>query len=111
MPQHDFAAQRAETVAAFDDLQAKHGLPEVADVDYFFVPTNDGADWKPLAKALSHEGFACAFHAAQGEDPACLCATLSDQIISATGIWIGEELATRTALDHGFAPDGWGLEG
>ncbi|NVL02862.1 ribonuclease E inhibitor RraB [Ruegeria pomeroyi] len=108
---HDFAAQRAGTVAAFNELQAEHGLPEVADVDYFFVPARDGADWRPLAEELSREGFACEFFEAEGEDAPYLAATLPDQIISATGIWIGEELATRTALPHGFAPDGWGLEG
>ncbi|OED48248.1 ribonuclease E inhibitor RraB [Leisingera sp. S232] len=108
---HDFTAQRAETVAAFDDLQAEHGLPEVADVDYFFVPARDGADWHPLAEELSRDGYACAFMEAEGKDPAYLIATLPEQIISATGIWIGEEVATRAALSHGFAPDGWGLEG
>jgi hypothetical protein len=107
---HDFAAQRAETVAAFDDMQDKHGLPEVADVDYFFVPTTSDCNWQPLAQALSREGYACTFHDAEGDTPAYLTATLPEQIISATGIWIGEELATRAALEHGFAPDGWGLE-
>ena len=108
---HDFETQRAETVAAFNDLQAKHGLPEVADVDYFFVPARDGADWRPLAEELSKEGFSCEFFEAEGEDPPYLSATLPDQIISSAGIWIGEELSTRAALAHGFAPDGWGLEG
>lgn len=108
---HDFESQRVETVAAFNDLQAKHGLPEVADVDYFFVPARTGADWRPLAEELSKEGFSCEFFEAEVEDQPYLSATLPDQIISSAGIWIGEELSTRAALAHGFAPDGWGLEG
>ncbi|UWQ63594.1 ribonuclease E inhibitor RraB [Leisingera caerulea] len=110
---HDFAAQRAETVAAFNDLQAGHGLPEAADVDYFFVPARDGADWRKLAEELSREGYLCSWVSGKdaGGGSPYLAATLPDQIISATGIWIGEEVATRAALSHGFAPDGWGLEG
>ncbi len=110
---HDFETQRAGTVAAFNDLQAEHGLPEAADVDYFFVPARDGADWRALAEALSREGYSCSWvSAADSEDGApYLIATLPEQIISATGIWIGEEVATRAALSHGFAPGGWGLEG
>ena len=110
---HDFDAQRAGTVAAFNDLQAEHGLPEVADVDYFFVPARTGADWRPLAEELSREGYSCSWVSAdeaEGGGP-YLAATLPDQIISATGIWIGEEVATRAALSRDFAPDGWGLEG
>ncbi|MBY6066786.1 hypothetical protein KUW17_08545 [Leisingera aquaemixtae] len=110
---HDFDAQRAGTVAAFNDLQAEHGLPEVADVDYFFVPARTGADWRPLAEELSREGYSCSWVSAdeaEGGSP-YLAATLPDQIISATGIWIGEEVATRAALSRGFAPDGWELEG
>lgn len=114
---HDFAAQRAETRAVYNDLQDQHGLPEFADVDYFFVPTSDEADWRPLADALSKEGYDCEWFAADpddeeesDEDP-YLIATLADQMISADAIWVGEELATRIALDHGFAPDGWGLLG
>ncbi|MCD9149543.1 ribonuclease E inhibitor RraB [Pseudophaeobacter flagellatus] len=111
MPQ-DFDTQRDETVAAFNALQAEHGLPEVADVDYFFVPTHDGADWRALAEELSRSEYSCTYVSAdEAEDGTpYLAATLPDQMISATGIWIGEEVATRAALKHGFAPDGWGLE-
>ena len=107
---HDFETQRAETVAVFNKLQAEQGLPETADVDYFFIPAGDGANWEKLAEELSDQGFACRYYEAEGDDPPYLVATLPEQLISATGIWIGEELATRAALSHGFAPDGWGLE-
>ncbi len=108
--EHNFAAQRAETVAVYNELQEQHSLPDVADVDYFLIPTSDEADWRPLADVLTREGFECQFFEDDGEDAAFLQATLSDQAISADGIWIGEETATRIALEHGFQPDGWGLE-
>ncbi|MGI3165309.1 ribonuclease E inhibitor RraB [Pseudooceanicola sp. 200-1SW] len=108
---HDFAAQKAETLTAYGEMQAEHGLPEVADVDYFFVASDEGADWRPLADALTRQEYVCQYVEAEGEEAAYLVATLPDQAISAEGIWIGEELATRAALEHGYAPDGWGLEG
>lgn len=109
---HDFATQKTETRAVYEEMQAEHGLPEVADVDYFLVPTSEEADWRPLAEALTLQGFDCQFidDDEEAELP-YLVATLPDQAISAEGIWIGEETATRAALEHGFAPDGWGLEG
>ena len=108
---HDFVAQKAETVAFYNDLQAEHGLPEVADVDYFLIATSQDADWRPLADQLSRDGYECQFVDGDAEESPYLVATLPDQIISAEAIWIGEEVATRAALMHQFAPDGWGMEG
>ena len=74
---HDFAAQQAETFAVYADLQSKHGLPEMADVDYFFVPTSDEADWRPLADVLSRQDYVCQYiEDDDGEGP-YLMATLS----------------------------------
>ena len=105
---HDFAAQKAETFATYAELRDGPGLPEFADVDYFLVPGDDNADWRPLADLLTREGFDCQW---VEEDGPCLVATQADQFISADGIWLGEEVVTRAALDHGFVPDGWGLMG
>lgn len=105
---HDFAAQRAETQRVFAQLDADN-LPEIADIDYFFVPVTPGADWTPLAEALDEDGYDCAW-IEDAEGP-YLCATLPDQMVTSAGIWIGEEVATRLALPHGFRPDGWGFEG
>ena len=94
------------------DLQDQvHGLPDEADVDYFFVPDTADTDWRPLAEALSREGYDCQWNDEEDGEQGYLTATLPDQIISADGIWIGEEVATRIALEHGFHPDGWGLMG
>jgi Regulator of ribonuclease activity B len=109
---HDFTAQRAETMSVYADLQANHGLPEIADVDFFFVPETESSDWRSLAEQLSNDGYECQYITDQGDGaPPYLVATLPDQIISASAIWISEEVATRAAIDHGFRPDGWGLEG
>lgn len=107
---HDFTAQKAETTATYSEMQAEHGLPDVADVDYFFVPATDEADWRALADVLSRADYICEYIEEDGEEP-YLVATLTDQAVSAEGIWIGEDVASRAALDHGFTPDGWGLEG
>ncbi|SMX26555.1 hypothetical protein TRP8649_00637 [Pelagimonas phthalicica] len=108
---HDLAAQKAETFATYEELQSEHGLPEIADVDYFFVPSSDEADWRPLADTLSRADYTCEYIEPEDGEAPYLVATLMDQVVSADGIWIGEEVATRAALEHGFTPDGWGLEG
>lgn len=105
---HDFAAQQGETHRVFAELSVDD-LPEVADIDYFFVPTHQDADWTPLADVLGEDGYDCAW--VEDDEGPYLVATLPDQMISAAGIWIGEEVATRQALAHGFRPDGWGFEG
>ncbi len=107
---HDFASQKAETFATYAELRAEHGLPDEADVDYFLIPAQEGADWRVLAEALTLDGYDCQW-IEDDEGAPYLVATLPDQAISATGIWLGEEVATRHALEHGFAPDGWGMEG
>ena len=111
---HDFAAQKAETTATYNELNGSGDLPSTADVDYFFVPTSQDADWRQLADTLSRADYICEYiepeDGAEGETP-YFVATLTDQAISAEGIWIGEDVATRAALDQGFTPDGWGMEG
>lgn len=104
---HDFAAQRAETNVAFADLEDKDSLPDIADIDYFLVPNGEEANWKPLAEDLTRQGYDCQW--IDDEGAPYLMATLPDQALSATGIWLGEEVATRTALSYGFLPDGWGF--
>lgn len=110
---HDYAAQRIETFAAFDDIVENAGLPESADVDYAFLPGPD-ADWAGVMRALGGHGYDCEKVEADADAPDSsdwLSATLPDQPISALAIWLGEEMATRVALAHGFTPDGWGFSG
>ena len=105
---HDFDAQKAETFATYHELSEGSQMPDTADVDYFFVPASDTADWRALADALSREGFDCEF--VEDDGAPYLVATLGDQAVSAGSIWTGEEMATRIALSHEFTPDGWGFE-
>lgn len=106
---HDYAQQRAETESVFADLQAEHDLPDEADIDYFFMPVSDDADWRPLADILSRADFDCEWIEDEEDEPPYLVATLAEQPVSALSVWTGEELATKIALDHGFTPDGWGF--
>lgn len=103
---HDYKAQKAETYAVFADLQAKVDMPDTADIDYMFV-AGPAADWDALEKALDEAGL----DAERETDNAApyLVAILCDQPISALTIWMGEEMATKIALQHGFTPDGWGF--
>ncbi len=109
---HDLDAQREETFATFAELSSEHGLPDEADIDYFLVPASEDADWRPLADTLSKAGYDCQWVEGEtDEDPPYLIATLPESAVTAMSIWIGEEVATKEALAHGFKPDGWGLEG
>jgi len=102
----DFAAQKAETFATFAEIQAQADVPETADVDYMFVAT-DGADWGAFETALDMAGFD-AERELDNDEP-YLVAILADQPISALTIWMGEDMASKIALKHGFTPDGWGF--
>lgn len=106
---HDFAAQKAETLSVYEDLQLNNDLPDMADIDYFFVAQSEDADWRALADVLTRQGYECEFIEDDGDTP-YLVASVREQALSAEGIWISEEVATQHALNHGFVPDGWGFE-
>ncbi|MEC7963213.1 MAG: ribonuclease E inhibitor RraB [Pseudomonadota bacterium] len=106
---HDFDSQKAETFSAFSDLQAEGPLPTEADLDLFFVPVDADADWRPAAQALADLGFETQWITGAEDEPDTLIATMADHLISAAAIWTAEELATKAALENGFAPDGWGF--
>ena len=103
---HDFAAQKAETYAVFADIQAQADVPDFADVDYMFE-AGAGANWDAFEAALDAAGFDC--ERETGDGAPYLVAILADQPVSALTIWMGEEMATKIGLLHGFTPDGWGL--
>ncbi|MFZ5964761.1 ribonuclease E inhibitor RraB [Thalassococcus sp. BH17M4-6] len=109
---HDFAAQKAETYATFARIRDEAGtLPDTARIDYAFLP-GDTPDWDAVLAALAEQGFDCARVEPgpdDGPDGPWLEASLTDQPLSASAVWLGEEMATRTALPFGFRPDGWGF--
>lgn len=90
-------------------MAAENDLPEMADLDLFFLPASEDAHWPALADALTKQGFICEFVEDEDGEPPYLVASVEDQPVTATAIWISEEVATRTALEHGFTPDGWGF--
>lgn len=106
---HDFAAQKAETYAVWDEIAEAADLPDVADIDYAFVP-GEGADWEGAEAALSEAGFETARVDDEDGRP-YLAARLPDQPATAMAVWLGEEAATLMLLPLGFQPDGWGFEG
>ena len=65
------------------------------------------ANWDAVEAALDAAGYDCEREV--DEKTPYLVAILADQPISALTIWMGEEMATKIALEHGFSPDGWGL--
>tara|TARA_R110002096_G_scaffold416594_1_gene619860 strand:- start:53 stop:376 length:324 start_codon:yes stop_codon:yes gene_type:complete len=103
---HDFASQKAETYAVFADIQSQADVPENSDIDYMFA-AGPSADWDAVEAALDAAGYDCEREA--GDKTPYLVAILADQPVSALTIWMGEEMATKIALEHGFSPDGWGL--
>lgn len=104
---HDYGAQRAETYAVFAGIEAEADLPDMADIDYAFVP-GENADWDAAEAALADAGFDCARVPDEDGTP-YLAAQLQGQPLTAMAIWLGEETATQLTLTHGFAPDGWGF--
>ena len=103
---HDFTEQKAETYAVFADIQAQADVPDIADVDYMFT-AGPAANWDAFEAALDAAGFDT--ERENDNDAPYLVAILADQPISALTIWMGEEMATKIGLLHGFTPDGWGL--
>ena len=103
---HDFAAQKVETYDVFAEIQNSSDLPETSDIDYMFE-ASEGADWDGFEAALDAAGYDT--EREDGDGTPYLVAILVDQPISALTIWMGEEMATKIAMQHGFSPDGWGL--
>lgn len=113
MPNHDFAAQRQETYAAFAELQAEDDLPEEAELEFAFT-AGLSANWDVFEAALLDEGHQVERYLTDDQDPdfaPYILASLPDHPISALAIWMSEEHITRIALAHGFTPDGWGFTG
>lgn len=103
---HDYAKQKTETYAVFSDLQSQVDITDTADIDYMFEAGED-ANWEAFEAALDAAGYDT--EREEGDGNPYLVAILADQPVSALTIWMGEEMATKIALAHGFTPDGWGL--
>ena len=107
----DWDAQRADTEWVFRDLKGKSVAKpgQRIDLDILFVPAEEGEDAgaPALVAALKAAGFAAEAFKEDGE--ALVEATAEGADFSLETIWFAEQKATRIALKHGYAPDGWGF--
>jgi len=102
---HDFDAQRAETLQVWRDLSATSSLREIAKLDLHFVPASSGADWNGFEARLAAAGY----NSERYEDGRTLEASIGPVDFSVDAIWEHELATTKIALDCGFKPDGWGF--
>lgn len=99
----DLAQQKADTFWVFDDIARKHGMPEMAIVDFQFVPQGPAPDPKGLTEAARAMGLKVRRY----EDELELSKPVSP--MSAEAIWELEKALTLLAARFGYAADGWGF--
>lgn len=102
---HDFDNQMQETRWVWNDLSAKHDLPNNAVLDLQFVPDQTGADWNLFQKILTEAGYESSVY----EDGSTIEASIGPIKLGFEEIWRHEECTTKLALKCGFSPDGWGF--
>lgn len=104
---HDFEAQRRDTLRVWKELFAKQDLPKRAVLDLQFVPCESGADWHAFEHQLTAEGY----HIERYDDGGALEASVGPIDLDFNSIWRHELKTTKFALGSGFLPDGWGFFG
>ena len=106
----DWDGQRADTEWVFRDLKGKGvATPgQRIDLDIQFAPVEEGAgDARACVAALRKAGFAAESYEEEGET--LVEATAEGADFTLDTIWFAESKATRIALKHGYAPEGWGF--
>jgi hypothetical protein len=99
--------QKRETFWVFDDLQSKQKLPEMAIVDFQFVPVTNTANWSGFVNEIKGMGY----KSDRYEDGNTLEISTRPIALSAERIWFHEKKFTIIGHRYGFAPDGWGFFG
>lgn len=99
--------QKRETYWVFNDLQTKRELPEMAVVDFQFIPVNSNANWSEFISKINGIGY----KSNRYEDGTTLEISTRPIALSAERIWYHEEKFTIIGQSYGFAPDGWGFYG
>ncbi|KEJ96717.1 hypothetical protein SUH3_15285 [Pseudosulfitobacter pseudonitzschiae] len=99
--------QKRETFSVFDDLQSKQRLPEMAIVDFHFVPIKNTANWSGFMSEIKDMGYKSEPY----EDEGTLEISTRPIALSAERIWFHEKQFTIVGERYGFAPDGWGFFG
>ena len=100
---HDYAAQRAETFATFDEIGRIDDLPARAVVNFLFLADDLDAPFDAAGERLRAAGFGTEVDA-EGET---LEARIGPVEIDAQTIWTLEKRATDLVIPLGFEPDGW----
>lgn len=102
---HDFEAQRRDTLRAWKELSTKQDFPKRAVLDLQFVPRESGADWHAFQHQLAAEGY----HVKRYDNGGTLEASVGPIDLDFNSIWQHEFKTTKLAIEWGFLPDGWGV--
>lgn len=107
----DWNAQKQDTEWVFRDLKGKNmaTVGQRIDLDILFIPLEDDKGAVALVRALEGAGYRAEAWFDEEEDEMVVEATAEDATFDLDTIWFAEEKATRIALKHGYAPDGWGF--
>jgi hypothetical protein len=103
----DWAEQKRDTVYTYDQLRKEAGLAPGARItlDLQFLPAETDSDERAFVAALERAGYDVTLTPG---DPT-VEASMDDTPFTVDAIWKHEERTTRLALNHGYAPDGWGF--
>lgn len=99
--------QKRETFWVFDDLRSKQKLPEMAIVDFQFVPVSSNVNLSGFINKISSLEYKTDHY----EDDSTVEISTRPIVLSAERIWFHEKLFTEIGQKFGFAPDGWGFFG
>ncbi len=97
--------QRESTRRTWEDISAKHDLPNEAMLDLQFVPSDPNADWNEFESSLQAAGF----RSSRYEDGSTLEVSVGPIELKLDSIWQHELETTKIALSCEFRPDGWGF--
>jgi len=104
---HDFDAQREDTISVWNDLSSRQSLPDTATLQLQFVPAGTSADWDAFKARLSAAGYDSERY--DDEEGETLEASIGPIELGADEIWKHEMVTTTLAIECGFEPDGWGF--
>ncbi len=103
----DLEDQKRETFWVFDDLRSKKTLPEMAIVDFQFIPDSGNGDASGSMTEINDLDYKADLY----ESDNSVQISTRPIVLGAERIWFHEELFTVIARKYGFAPDGWGFFG
>ena len=100
-----------EASSAAASLEDQAGKLTQAVAVFRFLPEGPDADWDAFSEAAEAGGFEVSWYEAEGDEPECLEVETPPGVPSAAWIWSWEEPLILLGALHGFAAEGWGIEG